>query len=102
MADRLPVGATVEFVRWSEKDDSESSTYMLTDIGSVGLDAGRHGRGGLSIYPLGVRPCPWQADELVTEEPMCPPSRGAWGNRLTQSRGSNHKAEPARAIALQK
>jgi len=51
MADRLPVGATVEFVRWSEKDDSESSTYMLTDIGRVGLDAGRHGRGGLSIYP---------------------------------------------------
>jgi hypothetical protein len=26
MADRLPVGATVEFVRRSEKDDSESST----------------------------------------------------------------------------
>jgi hypothetical protein len=49
MANRLPVGATVEFVRWKEKAGSERlhNRYILTDIGGVmlgvGLDAGATG-----------------------------------------------------------
>ena len=49
MAGRLPAGATVEFVRWSQKRGGEGlhNCYVLTDIGGVmigtGLDEGRPG-----------------------------------------------------------
>lgn len=49
MAARLPHGATVEFVRWSQRAGSEKlhNRYVLTDIGGValgtGLDEGQAG-----------------------------------------------------------
>lgn len=49
MANRLPAGMTVEFVRWSQRDGGEKlhNRYVLTDIGGVvlgvGLDEGSPG-----------------------------------------------------------
>ena len=49
MAARLPVGCTIEFVRWAQKDGGEKlhNRYVLTDLGGValgvGLDAGGAG-----------------------------------------------------------
>jgi hypothetical protein len=49
MAGRLPAGAAVEFVRWSQKTGGEKlhNRYVLTDVGGVilgvGLDAGEPG-----------------------------------------------------------
>jgi hypothetical protein len=50
MADRLPEGLTVEFVRWRERNGGERlhNRYVLTDLGGValgvGLDAGGRGQ----------------------------------------------------------
>ena len=66
MAARLPIGCTIEFARWEQKQDGEKlhNRYVLTDLGGIilgtGLDAGEVGEtDDLLLLPRTVYELRW-------------------------------------------
>lgn len=66
MAARLPIGCTIEFARWEQKQDGEKlhNRYVLTDLGGItlgiGLDSGEVGEtDDLLLLPRAVYELRW-------------------------------------------